>query len=67
MNNETNDSAKTAEQPTAAAPKEEKAWISGTTVAYIVAGTVAVAGLGAAAWAIFRSGKTVEAVVDAAA
>jgi hypothetical protein len=74
MSNETNNQttdkaapeAAAAPAPTAA-PSSKKSWINGRTVAYTVAGTVAVISIGAAAWAMLRNPKAVEAVVDAAA
>lgn len=63
-NNQTTDQA----QPEAgAAAPSKKSWINGRTAAYTVAGAVAVIGIGAAAWAMLRNPKAVEAVVDAAA
>lgn len=70
MSNENNNQTTDQAQPEAAGKPEaqpsKKAWLNGRTVAYTVAGAVAVVGIGAAAWALLRSPKAVEAVADAA-
>jgi hypothetical protein len=53
--------------PQTPAKEGRKAWINGMTVAYCVAGAVAIAGIGAAAWALTRAPKVVEAAADVAA